>query len=209
MKNEKITLAIETSLSNGSLSVLIGEREIASYVNAENPIRSDNLLALIGNLFHNNGLNLSDLDSIVISTGPGSSTGIRVGIATAQALAAGLKCSLKGVCVLDALKFGLNFNKRKIVALPAGKKRLLWEFTDNSESEDEKQSPGQIRSGSLLNFEDEIRRLDLESEGLLLIAESSLKDHFSNLTSNLKNTTFIVASDNVAKLAALFNNCKK
>ncbi len=48
-----------------------------------------------------------EVDSIAVGIGPGSFTGLRIGVATARALSAGLGLPASGVCTLDAIGLGL------------------------------------------------------------------------------------------------------
>lgn len=52
------------------------------------------------------GLSLQDVTAIGVGTGPGSYTGLRVGLATAQGLASGLGCRLSGTDSLACAAFG-------------------------------------------------------------------------------------------------------
>lgn len=49
------------------------------------------------------GLTMADISGVVVGRGPGSFTGVRIGVATAKGLACGLNCPLYGVSTLDAV----------------------------------------------------------------------------------------------------------
>ena len=59
--------------------------------------QSETLLLAIDRLLKRNKLTLKDLTGIVVNSGPGSYTGLRVGIATANTLSFGLKIPLVGI----------------------------------------------------------------------------------------------------------------
>jgi len=64
------------------------------------------LLPVIDTLFHLSPFSKEDVGLIAVGVGPGSFTGIRIGIATAKGLAFGLNIPLAGVNTLDAIAQG-------------------------------------------------------------------------------------------------------
>jgi tRNA threonylcarbamoyl adenosine modification protein YeaZ len=61
------------------------------------------LLPTIARLARDRGMALADLDGVIVGTGPGAFTGLRVGLATAKVLAHELAIPLVGVATSDAL----------------------------------------------------------------------------------------------------------
>lgn len=70
------------------------------------PHHTDRLLALAAEALAAGGLGFQDVDRIAVGTGPGGFTGLRIGVATARALAQGLGVPLVGVSSLRALAAG-------------------------------------------------------------------------------------------------------
>jgi tRNA threonylcarbamoyladenosine biosynthesis protein TsaB len=64
------------------------------------------LLPMIDDLLRLNRIDRRDLGLIAVGSGPGSFTGIRIGIATAKGLARATGCPLVGISTLDALAYG-------------------------------------------------------------------------------------------------------
>ena len=91
---------------------LIGERTFP----AEHR-HGERLLATVAALTSAFGVDLGDLGGIVVGTGPGAFTGLRVGLATAKTLAHELKVPIVGVSTGEAL---LAAGDGTVVALPAG-----------------------------------------------------------------------------------------
>jgi tRNA threonylcarbamoyladenosine biosynthesis protein TsaB len=66
---------------------------------------SEKILSLIDVMLRSAETRLEDIDQVVVSTGPGSFTGLRVGISTAQGIAFALGVKLIGISSLEALAF--------------------------------------------------------------------------------------------------------
>jgi tRNA threonylcarbamoyladenosine biosynthesis protein TsaB len=81
----------------------------------------ETLLATIGRFLGEQNIRRSRLTGIVVGTGPGAFTGLRVGIATAKGLAHGLRLPIVGVSTAEGLLAGLpEGDGEPVLLLPAG-----------------------------------------------------------------------------------------
>jgi tRNA threonylcarbamoyladenosine biosynthesis protein TsaB len=96
-------LAIDTSTRRGSVALLAGP-EVAGELRLASPeTHSARLLRSVEFLLQMTGWELGDLNLIAAGIGPGSFTGIRIGVSTALGLAQTLRLPFAGVSGLDAL----------------------------------------------------------------------------------------------------------
>jgi tRNA threonylcarbamoyladenosine biosynthesis protein TsaB len=98
-----ITLALDTSTRTGSCAVLRGGDVLADLPGDAARSHAERLPGDLMDVLARAGLSLPDVDVFAVATGPGSFTGLRVGIATMQGLALAANRPLVGVSVLDAL----------------------------------------------------------------------------------------------------------
>lgn len=68
------------------------------------------LLPMTESLLAADGLTIADVGGVIVGRGPGSFTGVRIGVATAKGLAHGLSCPLWGVSTLDAVAWTFAYN---------------------------------------------------------------------------------------------------
>ncbi len=68
---------------------------------------NEQLVSVVDGILAECGLGRSDLDAVLCGMGPGSFTGVRIGVATAKGLACGLELPLYGVSTLDAVAWGV------------------------------------------------------------------------------------------------------
>ncbi|MCP3858275.1 MAG: tRNA (adenosine(37)-N6)-threonylcarbamoyltransferase complex dimerization subunit type 1 TsaB, partial [Phycisphaeraceae bacterium] len=98
-----LTLALETSGAVGSAAVRLPDGTIVERVFPEGTSHGTGLLPACEALLAETGHPVRDVDLVAVSLGPGSFTGLRVGVAAAKGLAFGLACELPGVSTLDVL----------------------------------------------------------------------------------------------------------
>jgi len=70
---------------------------------------SRNILGMIDTALRQSGCDLADVDAIAVTTGPGSFTGLRIGLATAKGLALAAGKPLIGIPTLDAVAHSLDW----------------------------------------------------------------------------------------------------
>ncbi len=201
MKKESVVLAIETAVETGSLSILKGNNEVASSIGDRKVSRSEDLLIMISEILKKSDLNISDLDLISVSVGPGSFTGVRVVLAVAKALAFGLNCPGVGVSVLEALAFGKeNLEETVVVVVPAGRSQIFWQsFYSEELRQKEKSLP---RVGGLDDFLYEIESAGSSKVSIITVSRLYTENpiFFNKLSSEISIEN---ASDNISKLIGL------
>lgn len=80
-------LALETSAVTASVAVTEDEKLLAQSFQNSGLTHSATLMPMAADLLKNTGLRLDDMDVIAVAAGPGSFTGIRIGVAAAKGLA--------------------------------------------------------------------------------------------------------------------------
>ena len=114
-----VAVALETSTRSPSIAVRHGEREAGLELGNSRPHASDLLPALAG-LLAELGAAPGEIGAVVVGTGPGSYTGLRVGVATALGLARGTGARLFGLPSTETLVFGaLESGAEAVVVIDA------------------------------------------------------------------------------------------
>jgi len=127
MSNEKtkkqvpLILAIETATRAGGVAITRGENMLAAIAGNATVSHSINLLEMVERVLSEAGLSLADVDLFAVAVGPGSFTGLRIGLATAKAFAVHLHRSLVGVPTLAALAHASQLTGNIVALLPAGR----------------------------------------------------------------------------------------
>lgn len=108
-------LSIDTSSDVCSVALLEDNKLIKELNKTDSKTHSENLMPLIDLLFKETNLTLSDVQAIACSIGPGSFTGIRIGIASTKAMAEVLQIPVIGVTSLETLAY-LEPNPQNTIA---------------------------------------------------------------------------------------------
>lgn len=100
-------LGIESSSLVASVAIVEDGITMAEYTVNFKKTHSQTLLPMIDEMVNLLGIELSTLDAIAVSGGPGSFTGLRIGSATAKGLGLALDKPLIHVPTLDAMAYGI------------------------------------------------------------------------------------------------------
>lgn len=120
-------LSIDCAVSNGSVVLLQGFEVLASTSDLESsPSRAEEILEVVSSILSLGKSSLNELDGIAVSVGPGSYSGVRIGLATASGLSAALSIPSFGASVLDALSLEAEFPGKFVVAVAVGKRHIGW-----------------------------------------------------------------------------------
>jgi tRNA threonylcarbamoyladenosine biosynthesis protein TsaB len=118
-------LGIETSSRRGSVALVESGRVVVALSHEELNAHAERLLPLVDRALADAGWNRASLERVAVGIGPGSFTGLRVGIALGQGIALGLGIGLVGVGSLRAMAAGL----------PADQLGTRWTLLDARRSE--------------------------------------------------------------------------
>ena len=99
-------LALESSAVSASGALTDGEKLIAPSFQNCGLTHSRTLLPMAESLLANCGIPLSEIDAFAVANGPGSFTGVRIGVATVKGLALGTDRPCVGVSTLEAMAWG-------------------------------------------------------------------------------------------------------
>ena len=116
-------LAIESAICGGSISLLNDGVELANWVGSSNVSKAEDLLFNIDAMLISTNVSRHDIGLIAVSAGPGSFTGIRIGIATALGLPDGLGIKMSSGSTLKAMVWGRD-DGPVTPALPVGRNSI-------------------------------------------------------------------------------------
>lgn len=120
-------LGIETSSLVSSVAVgdetrLLGELTVQAGLT-----HSEQLVPHIQLLLEQARLTGTDIDAVVVSIGPGSFTGLRIGLATAKALAYGWQKPILGIMTMDSMALNVPYCDRLISVMVDAQKKNIYE----------------------------------------------------------------------------------
>jgi len=129
-------LAIDTSTRQAGLAVSEGARTLARSWDAGRT-QTTTVLPAIDALLRDAGIGVADLAGIAVAIGPGTFTGLRVGVSLAKGLVLAREIPLIGVPTLEVTAAPVRDTEPDVIAvLPAGRGRVVWQrFGEGADSE--------------------------------------------------------------------------
>jgi len=122
-----LTLVLELALGSGSISLWKDSQLIKLKRPDSKAVRSEDVLAHVDELISTHRYRPENIGCVVCSKGPGSYTGIRVGLATARGLKRALALKVYGYTTTEAMLSMSNPDKKAAAVIDAGRgKFLIW-----------------------------------------------------------------------------------
>ncbi len=106
-----LILNIETSTSVCSVNIAKDGKKIIGKETKENNAHSKILTVFIEDIFAKANIKVNDIDAVAVSKGPGSYTGLRIGVSVAKGIAYGANKKLISVNTLNSMAWGCKKNK--------------------------------------------------------------------------------------------------
>lgn len=119
-------LAIDTSTEHAGLAIAVGDRiEVRSWPAGRTQTTS--ILPAIDTMLTEAGLAPADLSAVVVATGPGTFTGLRVGLSIAKGIVLARGIPIIGIPTLELAAASGPDAPDRIAILPAGRGRVVWQ----------------------------------------------------------------------------------
>ncbi len=131
-----LTLGIDTSTEVGSLG-LVNEDDFLGEINLYLQHRhSERIIVNIDHLLRETEHKVQDLEGMAVGVGPGSFTGLRIGVTTARTMAQFLEIPITGISTLDILAYNILSSEKKWIlpVIDASRKRVytsLYKYNEN------------------------------------------------------------------------------
>ena len=121
-------LALESSAKAASCAVFADGELLASAWQAAGLTHSRTLLPMVEDMLRNSGLAAADMDAFAVAAGPGSFTGLRIGVSAVKGLAWGLEKPCIPVSTLEAMAWPLAHLEGNIVCAMDARRQQIYKI---------------------------------------------------------------------------------
>lgn len=130
MSDSKTILAIDTALKGCNVAVLHKGKTCTEFIDTDFG-QAEHLVPTIQDCIDKAGAEFSDLDVILTTLGPGTFTGLRIGLSTAKALALALSTPIFGISTLQAM--ALQSEGECLIILESKREELYTQIFDSAQ----------------------------------------------------------------------------
>lgn len=188
-------LGIETSSVVASVAI-VDQNRLLGEMSINHPnTHSQKLMPLIKNLFNMLDLTIDDIDLIAVSNGPGSFTGIRIGLTTAKALAHKNNIPLIDISTLDSLFINYKDFSGKVISLIDGRRGRVFV---------KEKYDGNITKADVKNIEKYLKEINNNEMPVILVGSGVTENKEYILKNKNKN---IKVADSITNLPKASNLC--
>ena len=190
-------LGIDTSTMAANVAVLEDDKLICEYTINTKKTHSQKLMPMIENMLKISDIKIKDIDAIGICVGPGSFTGLRIGMATAKAMAHVNNIPLIGVNSLEILGSNIEFSNKKICAILDAQRNQV--YTCKYIFEDNKSKV--LEEISIKPIDDLLEELQATGEEWVIVGEAVYK--YKEKIEVISNINISSPSNHITKASSL------
>ena len=198
-----ITLAVDSSSKVATVALMQDHRLLGEITLNDKREHSVILMSIINDLLKDNNMTIADIDGYVVSKGPGSFTGLRIGMATVKGLSFGSGKPYVSISSLDALTLSVsNFDGLICPIMDALRNSVytsLYKSTPNSEGTPELEI---LMDYTDLDVNDLVELIKSKNEKVIFIGDG-LDKYKDFLKENCPNCYFPPAHLNIVRASSL------
>ncbi|MDR5659809.1 tRNA (adenosine(37)-N6)-threonylcarbamoyltransferase complex dimerization subunit type 1 TsaB [Serpentinicella sp. ANB-PHB4] len=173
-------LVLDTSSVVATVGICNDEKLIGEYTINHKKTHSEKLLPMVDEVLNAAGLKPKDIDVFGVSLGPGSFTGLRIGITTIKVMAQAMAKPVVGISALEALAYNAPFYEGTICPMIDGQRDLV--YTASYKWEDNELV--QVEEQQVLDINDVLKHYEKETGNVLFIGDGAVK-HKSKIEEQL------------------------
>lgn len=190
-------LGIDTSSLAASVAVIEDNKLICEYTINTKKTHSQKLMLMIENMLKISDININEMDMIAVCEGPGSFTGLRIGMSTAKAISHVNKLPIVGVNSLELLAGNMNLCEKKICAILDAQKTQVY----MGQYKYENGQLVELKSIDVVEIDDLIEELKATNEEWIVVGEAVYK--YEDKLKEVDNIHIPAPSHNVSKASSL------
>ena len=195
-------LGIDTSTMAANVAVLEDDKLICEYTINTKKTHSQKLMPMIENMLKISDIEIKDIDAIGICVGPGSFTGLRIGMATAKAMAHVHNIPLVGINSLEILGSNIELSNKKICAILDAQRNQVYTCRYIFEGNKSKA----LEEISIKPIDDLLEELQATNEEWVIVGEAVYK--YKEKIEAISNITIASPSNHITKASSLCDLAK-
>ena len=165
-----LILAFETSAKAGSVALLEDKKLLGESYQNTGLTHSQTLLTMAQDLLKSCGCAVKDVTAVAVAAGPGSFTGVRIGVAAAKGFAWGAELPCCGVSTLEAMALQMGIYQGYICPVMDARRRQVY----NALFHAEKGTCTRIAEDRAISLEDLGKELKNLQEPVFLVGDGSV-----------------------------------
>lgn len=119
-------LSVDTAANVASAAIVDGDKLVCEVTINNKKTHSQTLMPIIDTILNHAGMEISDMDFLAVANGPGSFTGLRIGVSAVKGLAYAKNIPVVGISTLEAMAYNLPFCKFSISPIMDARRQQVY-----------------------------------------------------------------------------------